>query len=266
MKKLVSAIALLCIATSFAQITYLQYRHVPAEHEDKFIERETKHWSKVAKAAIDNGDMAGWSLWRKVGTLNSTDQSPNYVFVNSFDKLEQLDAEGVWSKAMEALGDTKVAEIETNSFTTTTFDYYVQQEASIQGEYKYALVNYAKPKDRGAFIEENKTLWMPLHKETIKKGGGMTAWSMASVVYPRGNEDRFSVFTVDGFNKLSHAMEYLRYQSPDDSSSDTASAESAPSTSSWDYVLSKTKMSEILPKGFEYSIIYERVMSISKEQ
>jgi len=266
MKKLVTAMALLLMATSFAQITYLQYRHVPAEHEGKFIERETKHWSKVAKAAIDNGDMASWSLWRKVGTLNSSDESPNYVFVNSFDKLDQLDAEGVWSKAMKALGEVKVAEVETNSFTTTTFDYYVQQEAAIAGDYKYALVNYAKPKNRSAFIEENKTLWMPMHEATIKKGGGMVAWSIVSVVYPRGNQDRFSVFTVDGFNKLSHAMDYLRYQSSDDSSSDTASADATASASAWDDVMSKTKMNEILPDGFEYSIIYERVMSLTKEE
>jgi hypothetical protein len=266
MKKLATAIALLFVVTSFAQITYLQYRHVPAEHEDKFIERETKHWSKVAKAAIDNGDMASWSLWRKVGTLNSEDTSPNYVFVNSFDKLDQLDTDGVWTKAMEALGDVKAAEVETYSFTKTSFDYYVQQEAVIPGEYKYAIVNYAKPTDRGAFIEENKTLWMPLHKTAIKNGGGMTAWSMSTVVYPRGNQDRFSVFTVDGFAKLSHAMEYLRYQSPNSSSDDTASTDATAAANTWNDVLSKSKMSEILPDGFEYSIIYERVMTITKDQ
>ena len=266
MKKLVTAFALLFTVASFAQIAYLQYRHVHAEHEEKFIVRETKHRSKVAKAAIKNGDMAGWSLWRKVGTLNSSDGSPNYVFVNSFDKLDQLDAEGVWDKAMKALGDVKVSEIETNSFTTTTFDYYVQQEASIGGDYKYALVNYAKPKDRGAFIEENKTLWMPLHEATIKKGGGMSAWSISSVVYPRGNQDRFSVFTVDGFNKLSHVMDYMRYESPDPSTSDTASADATASASAWNDVMSKTKMNEILPDGFQYSLIYERVMTITKDK
>ena len=39
------------------QISYLQYRHVPADQDAKFIERETKHWSKVAQAAIKKGQM-----------------------------------------------------------------------------------------------------------------------------------------------------------------------------------------------------------------
>lgn len=251
MKKLVVLFALLFVATSFAQISYLQYRHVPAEHEDKFLERETKHWSKVAQAAIAKGQMTSWSLWRKVGVLNSSDSSPNYVFVNTYAKLDQLDAPAIWAGNMEALGDVKPADIETGSFTTTTFDYYVQLEDSVDGDYKYAIVNYAKPTDRSAFIEENKTLWKPLHEATIKKGGGMTGWSISSVVYPGGNLDRFSVLTVDGFAKLSDAMEYLRYESPDPST-----------TSPFAEVVSKSKMGEILPNGFEYSLIYERVMTV----
>lgn len=254
MKKLLVMFALLFVATSFAQISYLQYRYVPAEHEEKFVERETKHWSKIAKAAIAKGQMTGWSLWRKVGVLNSSDTSPNYVFVNSYAKLDQLDAPAVWEGNMDALGDVKPEDIETGSFTTTTFDYYVQREDGIDGDYKYAVVNYAKPVDRGAFIEENKTLWKPLHATNIKSGNGMTAWSISSVVYPAGNQDRFSVFTVDGFNKLSDAMDFLRYTSPDPSAN--------PANDPWTAVLSKTKMGEILPDGFEYSIIYERVMTL----
>ena len=79
----------------------------------------------------------------------------------------------------------------------------------------------------------------------------MKAWSISSVVYPRGNQDRFSVMTVDGFSKLSDAMEYLRYQSPD-----------ATTPNPMADVLSKSKMSEILPDGFQRSIIYERVMTL----
>ena len=32
-----------------AQISYLQYRHVTSDQVEKFVERETKHWSKVAE-------------------------------------------------------------------------------------------------------------------------------------------------------------------------------------------------------------------------
>jgi len=252
MKKLVLVFCcLLFVGTAFAQIAYLQYRHVPAENESKFVERETKQWSKVAKAAIAKGQMTSWSLWKKVGVLSNKDESPNYVFVNSYANIEQLDG-NPWGDNMSALGDVKPEEIETNSLSSVTFDYYVQSEAFVAGDYKYALVNYAKPKDRGAFIQENIDLWKPFHEANIKNGGGMTYWGMSSVIYPGGNQDRFSVFTVDGFNKLSDVMGTLSYQAPDPTA-----------TGPWTDVLSKTKMNEILPDGFEYRILYERVMTVN---
>ncbi len=250
-KNLLLLFALLFACTSFSQIAYLQYRNVPAEHQDKFEERETKHWSKVAKAAVDKGLMTGWTLWRKVGV--TTIDAPNYVFVNSYENLEQLDA-NIWGGNMDALGDVKPEDIETYSFTTTTFDYYVQMEAVIEGDYKYAIVNYAKPTSTGQFIEENKTLWKPFHETNIKNGDGMSAWGMASVIYPSGNLDRFTVFTWDGFNKLSDAMNYLSYRAPsEDDSTPNPMAD----------IISKSKMDELMPDGFQYSIIYERVMTVN---
>ena len=64
-------IAILLTGSIYGQISYLQYRHVPADHEAKFLERETKHWSKVAQSAIKKGQMMSWSLWRVVGTMGN---------------------------------------------------------------------------------------------------------------------------------------------------------------------------------------------------
>lgn len=122
----------------------------------------------------------------------------------------------------------------------------------MEGDYKYCIVNYAKPTDVGAFIEENRTLWKPFHTNNIKTGNGMTAQGMASVIYPSGNQDRFTVMTWDGFNKLSNAMEQLRFTTMDANNSDNPQAD----------ILSKSKMNDILPDGFEYRILYERVMTV----
>ena len=247
-------IAMLFVTSINGQISYLQYRHVPADQDAKFIERETKHWSKVAQAAIKKGQMQSWSLWRKVGLTNADESTPNYVFVNSFESLEKMDPNMVWADNMDALGDVKPEDIETASFTTTTFDYYVQYEDFIPGEYKFALVNYAKPNDMAAFIQENKTLWKPLHEASINNIlNKMTYWGMSSVIYPTGNQDRFTVFTVDGFNKLNDALDYLRFNETSDNS---------PNAAAWDDVVGKTKMDELMPNGFERRIIYERVMTV----
>ena len=82
----------------------------------------------------------------------------------------------------------------------------------------------------------------------------MSAWGMASVIYPSGNLDRFTVFTWDGFNKLSDAMNYLSYRAPsEDDSTPNPMAD----------IISKSKMDELMPDGFQYSIIYERVMTVN---
>lgn len=255
MKNLCFILIAMFFATSInGQISYLQYRHVPVDQEAKFLERETKHWSKVAQAAIKKGQMESWSLWRKIGITSADDSTPNYVLVNTFKSLDKMDLNKVWSDNLDALGDVKPADIETTSFTTTTFDYYVQSEDQISGEYKFALVNYAKPTDLAAFIQENRSLWKPLHEASIKNIlNNMTYWGMSSVIYPTGNQDRFTVYTVDGFNKLNDALNYLRF---------TETSDNSPNAAAWNDVVGKTKMDELVPNGFERRIIYERVMTV----
>ncbi len=81
----------------------------------------------------------------------------------------------------------------------------------------------------------------------------MTYWGMSSVIYPTGNQDRFSVFTVDGFNNLNDALDYLRF---------TEISDSSPNAAAMDDLAGKTKMDELVPNGFERRIIYERVMTV----
>ena len=250
MKKVILLIAsFLFVCISYAQVSYLQYRHVPNDRQQEFVEKETKYWSKVAKAAIDKGLMTGWALWRKVSVTNP--DAPNYVFVNSFASIDNIDQGAIWSNEnIEKMGVSPDM-VETNSFTTIPFDCWMQLEDVIRGDYKYAVVNYAKPASLSGFIEENKTLWKPFHQSNItNKTNGMTSWGVMSVIFPKGNQAKFSCFTWDGFNSMADVMKYLRYESPSD--------EPGP----WTDVLSKTKMGEILPDGFEYSIVYELVMRI----
>ncbi|MCL6274095.1 hypothetical protein M3P19_08740 [Muricauda sp. 2012CJ35-5] len=249
---LMTLIALLISISSFAQVAYFQYRVVPADREAEFLDKETNHWAKVAKAAIDQGKMTGWSLWRKVGVTE--DGAPNYVFVNLYESFEKAAPSEVWTSENVKLMGVSPKLVETNSFTTVPFDYWLQLEDMVQGDYKYALVNYAMPKNRGAFIEENKTLWKPLHQKNITNGNlGMKSWGIMSVVYPRGIAARFSALTWDGFDTMKDVMNYLRYN-PDGMDAD------------FQEVVSQSKMGEIMPEGgFQYSIIYELVKRIAPE-
>ena len=255
MKKLILTLFVMLFAGSMtAQISYLQYRHVPADQVDKFVERETKHWSKVAESAIKKGQMLSWSLWKKMGVTDTDAGTPNYVIVNTFESLDDMDMNKVWSDNMDALGDVKPEDVETMSFAHVTFDYFMQLEDRIAGDYKYALVNYGKPTDLTAFIQENKSLWRPYHEDRINNiMNALTSWGMSSVIYPVGHQDRFSVYTVDGFNKLTDALDYLRW---------TEIGDNSPNAAAFNDIADKTKMDELMPNGFERRIIYERVMTV----
>ncbi len=250
MKKTVLLFAsLLVCMTTMAQVAYLQYRVVPNDRQGEFVEKETKYWSKVAKAAIDKGQMTGWSLWRKVGITE--EGAPNYVFVNNFESFDKINQNEIWSEENINKMGVSPQMVSTQSFAPTAFDYWMQLEDSAGGAYKYSVVNYAKPASLGGFIEENKTLWKPLHEKNISSGTNkMVSWGMMSTVSPKGNQARFSVLTWDGFNSMADAMNYMRYQSATDLDA------------GWEEVMSKTKMGEILPDGFEYTILYELVMRI----
>ena len=247
------AMALLFVSVGLAQqVNYVQYRKVPLDKQQEFVEKETKYWAKVAKAAIDKGLMEHWSLWRKVGTTNM--DGPNYAFVNRFASLD-IDQSAIWSDENIAAMGADPAEVETNSFAPTFMDYWFQVEAVVPGNSKYVIVNYAMPDNRNDFITENKELWMPMHQTNISNGTmGMTSWACMSVIYPSGNNARFSVATVDGFATMKDALNYLRYQPTSELPEAFAD------------VVSKSKMGEINPDGFNYSIIYELVHAVDKEE
>ncbi|NNE03349.1 MAG: hypothetical protein HKN52_09305 [Eudoraea sp.] len=252
MKKVILFLGLMVSMSSMAQVAYLQYRVVPNDRENEFVQKETMYWAKVAAAAIDKGQMTGWSLWRKIGITEVG--APNYVFVNNFESFDKVDQGAIWSaeniKAMGVSPDM----VQTSSFAPTAFDYWMQLEDTAGGDYKYAVVNYAKPVSLGGFIEENKTLWKPLHEKSIANGSmGMTSWGLMSVVHPKGKQARFDAMTWDGFNTMADAMNYMSYQSTADTSAD------------WTAVMDKTKMGDIMPDGFEYTILYELVMRIAPD-
>ncbi|WP_276391982.1 hypothetical protein [Eudoraea chungangensis] len=247
---LVIAAILLFSGTLVGQVAYVQFRTVKDGKQNEFVTKETKYWSKVAKKAIDKGLMTGWSLWRKVGITERG--APNYVIMNTFASAESIDQSAIWSaENLEAMG-VSPGMVQTNDIAPTAFDYWLKIEDMIPGENKYVVVNYARPKNLGGFISENKSLWKPLHAKTIKSGeAGMTGWGMMSVIHPKGNMSRFSVLTWDGFGKMSDVMNYLSYQ---DSYNED-----------WQRVISKSKMNEYLPDGFNYSIAYELVMGLESE-
>ena len=248
MKNLITLlVCLLVTCSTIAQVSFVQARIVPDDKEAEFVEKETMYWSKVAKSAIDKGHLLSWALWRKVGV--SLPGEPNYIFVNTWKDHNSIDQAAVWSEDnMKAMG-ANPDHVETQSFTKTVGALWMQQEGLVAGDAKYIIVNYGKPTNRGAFIEENLTLWKPFHQKNISTGtGGITTWGMSSIIHPSGNKAPYSVITWDGFDKMSDILGYMRYQKDDGIFSD---------------IQAKSNMGEIMPNGFENRIIYQLVMAVN---
>ena len=231
-----------------AQYKFLQYRNVPEKNESEFVKRETENWSKVAKANIKSGKMLAWSLWKKVGVIGDSNTAPNYLFVNDFKSIDQFDTmESGWADPEKVLKNVKLAAIETNSLSKIVSTYITKTEAFIEGTPKFVIINYAKPTDVQAFVEENISLWKPFF-EKQKDGFKLNGWGLQTVVYPQGNETLFSVLTWDGFTKLSEALDHIQYKTYDESL--------------FGPIMKQTKMNTITPNGFELSPIYELVMYV----
>ena len=238
MKKLFLFVALVATNYTFSQkqVSMHMYIHVAPENQAQFEHLEIDYWSKVAQNEIKKGNMTGWGLMKNVG-IDSNATEANYLIVNTFKSLEQaFKSQANWST--EFLG-VKQSDISTEGIRKVVSVRWYQNESSIQGDNtKFTIFNYARPKDVGSFVRENKDLWKGIH-EKMQKSTKLDSWGVHTRIHPQGVASKASIFTRDGFTNLYDAMNYLRYK--DDNPYLEMSVDS--------------KMDEILPDGFGYTVI-----------
>ena len=238
MKKLILLVALVAANFSFSQkqVSMHMYIHVAPENQSQFEHLEIDYWSKVAQNEIKKGNMTGWGLMKNVG-IDSNASEANYLIVNTFKSLEQaFKNQATWST--DFLG-IEQGDISTEGIRKVISIRWYQNESSIQGDNtKYTIFNYARPKDVGAFVQENKHLWKGIH-EKMQKTTKLDSWGVHTRIHPQGVVSKASIFTRDGFTNLYDAMNYLRFK--EDNPYLKLSEDS--------------KMNEILPDGFGYTVI-----------
>lgn len=185
----------------------LQYRHVPPENVEEFVHLETTYWSEVARKAITDGKMVEWELWQKVGGWN-LDEGSNFLFVNIFEKREDLDhINEIWNPS-EVFPDVRVPSIDTGRLSTVKHQMFVQAEAVVREQRaQFIRLNYAKASDLARYVELEKTVWQPFITERMNANKtDVTSWAIVSVLIPSGASIPFNAYTVDGFQTLSGAI------------------------------------------------------------
>ena len=124
---------------------------------------------------------------------------------------------------------------------------WYQNETSIDGsKTNFTVFNYARPKNVRAFVNENKSLWKNIHK-TMQSSTKLDSWGVHTRIHPQGVASQASIFTRDGFSTLYDAMNYLRYKEDP----------------TYQKLTTKSKMSEILPDGFGYTIIRRTLLWVN---
>lgn len=235
MKKIILLLAFLLVGTVEAQYYYIMYVSVEPEDVAEFERKEIDYWSEVAKSRIKKGDQNFWALMRKVGTAGNN--SVNYAFVNGFPSIAKM-ANPSWDAS--SLGNVHPSDAASPYEIYELHNYKILN--SLNGDGKFYIFNYARPKNLNGFISENQNIWMPYHKRNIAKGNtGMTDWGMGYRLYPVGQNES-TIMTWDGFASLEDAMEAL-------------------DVSDWTPPKG-SKMDEYDPEGFRLRVIWEQVKAV----
>jgi len=213
--KLFAAFILTLQLTSTAQspnrpITVYQYRHVAEDKIDEFVKKETTYWSKVAQKAVDDKKLSFWALLEKIDGYDLPNGS-NFLFINTYPNVDSVGS--VWNKAEKITG-MKMAQIETNSLSTTTSQFFVHAENWAQAkkadpgkDFNYVVMIYHNSNYPDSLIAMEKSQWLPFIQKAMDDG--MTpqqAWGNAVVLSPSGDNIKFNTVSYDLYKNLTDAL------------------------------------------------------------
>ena len=196
--------------TGLTQITVYQYRHVPDDKIDEFLKRETTYWSKVAEKAVNDKTMTFWALLEKVGGYDLPNSS-NYLFINTFPNVDK--ANEAFSN-VEASAGIKMSEMETNSMSTTTSQFFLHNEGWAQDakanpatDFNYVVMVYHDTNYADSLINLEKKYWGPfIQKAMDKDQTPQMAWGNAVVLAPMGDNIKFTTVSYDIYKTLQDAL------------------------------------------------------------
>jgi hypothetical protein len=211
---LFALLLLLCVqVTVMAQdraVTIYQYRHVPDDKIDEFVKRETTYWTKVAEKAVKDKTMTFWALLEKIGGYDLPNSS-NYLFINTFPDVDK--AAEVFGN-VEATAGVKWADMETNSMSVTTSQFFLhdqnwEQAAQVNpaSDFRYVVMIYHDTEYPDSLIGLEKKYWAPFIKKAMDhKQTPQVGWGNSQVLAPMGDNIKFTTVSYDLYSKLQDAL------------------------------------------------------------
>ncbi len=191
-------------------ITIYQYRHVPDDKIEEFIKRETTYWSKVAEKAAKDKTMTFWALLQKVGGYDMPNSS-NFLFVNTFPNIDKI---GDVFTNVESVAGVKMADMETNSMSTTMSQFFLRNQDWVQDakaipekDFNYIVMDYHNTNYADSLIGLEKKYWGPFIQKAMNSDQTpQVAWGNATVLAPLGDNIKFTTVSYDLFKTLQDAL------------------------------------------------------------
>ncbi len=191
----------------------VDFMKVKQGDEANYVDLEKTVWKPIHQERINQGEIVGWVLYGV--KYAGADDEYNFVTVALFDdpaKLEHtfsLDVEQVHpgkdvDKLFQETMDSRQL-IRQNLISRVDAVY----PEGGPGDFKYIQVNYmkVKPGEGGSYVENELSVWKPVHQELIN-AGSRVGWSLWQVVFPFGTSLPYDYVTVDyyaDFSKLGAA-------------------------------------------------------------
>jgi hypothetical protein len=177
---------------------------------DEFIKRETTYWSKVAQKAINKGTLSFWGLFQRIGGTELPN-APNFLFINSYKNIDSIN--NVWNAAA-VFPKVPMSQIEDNSFTTTTGNYFLQDKgwqqaatANEEKDFRYVAMYYHSSSDPDSFTNAEIKIWGPFIKGAMDKNQtAQRGWGNAIVLAPSGPDVKFNSISFDLYPTFTAAL------------------------------------------------------------
>ena len=154
--------------------------------------------------------MSFWALFEKVGGYDLPNSS-NFLFINTFTDVDN--AGSIWNNA-ESITGVKMAQMETNSISTTTSQFFLHNDGWAQAakavppkDFNYVVMIYHNTNYPDSLISMEKTYWLPfIQKAMDNNQTSQVAWGNALVLSPSGDNIKFNTVSYDLFKTLSDAL------------------------------------------------------------
>ena len=207
--KIVLLLTILISNLSLSQVFFLHGVKISDENRELFEKIETKYMSKVAQDAVDKDLIRGWALLKL--EVNEASQRYNYIFVNAFESIEQMNKNfNWWANTEQVLGIE--SDVLFRNFFEDSGRYYYKQEMEIETKSpsKYVAFYFGHAKDVNAYLNMDKA-WMGWHKKNMNTTK-LNGWGVGTKIYPTNRNQTTNVMSWHLFKNRDDVMNYVTGQ------------------------------------------------------